>query len=217
MNKLQLLQVKKLLKELDFIESDFEYRNEVIGGADLEFITSINKFLQDNPELKEIYDRKMTEKIEQLMREKTPPADQVTPEVRQADGSISEPEIEDQEIEPKESTTHLQDQQLKNLYRQIVKRTHPDKIDNKRLNDIYLKATAYYNQKNKIGIYGVCNEISIAYEIEPEDLELMQIEINKFQQKISFIESTYTWKWFNLADGEEKDQLILEYIKIKIK
>ena len=217
MNKLQLLKVKKLLKELDFIESDFEYRNEVIGGADLEFISSINKFLQDNPELKEVYDRKITQKIEELVKEKTESDDQVSQEIEEDDTALSDREIEEEEINPSEFTLQTQNFQLKNLYRQIAKKTHPDKIDNKRLNDIYLKATAYYNQKNKIGIYGVCNEISIAYEIEPEDLELIQIEINKYQQKISFIESTYTWKWFNLADGEEKDQLILDYIKIKIK
>lgn len=214
MNKLQLLQVKKLLKELDFIESDFEYRNEVISGADLEFMTSINNFLGAHPELKEIYDQKISEKIEQLVKEKTEPKE---PEIDPAATDSGDSEIIEPEIEQTDDTSQSQGQQLKNLYRQIVKRTHPDKIDNQRLNDIYLEATAYYNQKNKIGIYGVCNKISIAYEIEPEDLELMQMEINKFQQKISFIESTYTWKWYNLADGEEKDSLILDYIKIKIK
>ena len=49
MNKLKILEVKKLLKELDYIESDFEYRSEVISEADSEFIQSVNDFLVSHP------------------------------------------------------------------------------------------------------------------------------------------------------------------------
>ena len=48
--------MRVVLKELDYIESDFEYRSEVISEADSEFIKSINEFLATHPELKEIYD-----------------------------------------------------------------------------------------------------------------------------------------------------------------
>ena len=44
MSKIKLLQLKKLLKELEYIESDFEYRSELISEADNEFIKSINNF-----------------------------------------------------------------------------------------------------------------------------------------------------------------------------
>ena len=70
MNKVKLLEVKKLLKELEFIESDFEYRNEIISEADAKFISSINQFLQNHPDLKEIYDNKVTEKINQSINRK---------------------------------------------------------------------------------------------------------------------------------------------------
>jgi hypothetical protein len=30
MDKIKLLEIKKLFKELDYIESDYEYRNEII-------------------------------------------------------------------------------------------------------------------------------------------------------------------------------------------
>ena len=59
MNRLQYLQTKKLFKELDYMESDFEYRNEIISEADSEFITQVNNFLEEHPQLKEIYDEKI--------------------------------------------------------------------------------------------------------------------------------------------------------------
>ena len=42
MSKLKRLEVKKLLKELDFIESDFNYKNEIVFESDSEFIKSVN-------------------------------------------------------------------------------------------------------------------------------------------------------------------------------
>lgn len=221
MNKVKLLEVKKLLKELEFIESDFEYRNEIISEADARFINSINQFLQNHPDLKEIYDNKVTEKINQSIKKtqenEEEKIEQITDNISE-DGT-NEQKDESEEIEDTEekdkNTKHLT--KIKKLYREIVKLTHPDKIKNERLNEIYLKATKYYDSGNKIGIYAVCNELSIHYELESEDVQLIYNEIQKYQQKINFIESTYTWKWYNCENDEQKDQILLNYIKLKIK
>lgn len=222
MNKVKLLEVKKLLKELEFIESDFEYRNEIISEADAQFINSINQFLQNHPDLKEIYDNKVTEKINQSIKKNQESSDENESEATDiyiqedvADSIKDEQESTEENKEEDKNTKHLS--QMKKLYREIVKLTHPDKIKNERLNEIYLKATQYYDEGNKIGIYAVCNEISIPYEIETEDIELIYGEIQKYQQKINFIESTYTWKWFNCENEEQKDQILLNYIKLKIR
>ena len=222
MNKVKLLEVKKLLKELEFIESDFEYRNEIISEADAQFINSINQFLQNHPDLKEIYDNKVTEKINQSIKKTQESADEDQSEATDihiqeddTDSQKDEPENTEEIEEENKNTKHLS--QLKKLYREIVKLTHPDKIKNERLNEIYLKATKYYDEVNKIGIYAVCNELSIVYEIETEDISLIYDEIQKYQQKINFIESTYTWKWFNCENDEQKDQILLNYIKLKIR
>jgi hypothetical protein len=53
---------------LDYIESDYEYRNEIINEADSDFIKKINDFLNDYPELKELYDRKITDKINSVIK-----------------------------------------------------------------------------------------------------------------------------------------------------
>jgi len=220
MNKVKLLEVKKLLKELEFIESDFEYRNEIIGEADFAFINSINQFLSLHPELKEIYDNKITEKINQSIK-KTEESCEENPE---ENPELDKPDdTEEQEIEPdniEEDEEEIKNQNhlssIKKLYREIVKLTHPDKIKNVRLNDMYLKATQYYAENSKIGIYAICNELNINYEISNDDIELIYHEIKNYQQKINFIESTYTWKWYNCKDDVMKNQILVNYIKQKI-
>ena len=218
MDKFKVLAVKKLLKELEFIESDFEYRSEIINEADMQFINSINDFLLNHPQLKEIYDNKVTEKINQSIKkneEKSEEESDVHGVSDDTENKEDKPDDIEEDEEKVKNKQHIS--QLKKLYREIVKLTHPDKIKNKRLNELYLKATKYYDDNNKIGIYAVCNELSISYEISDDDVNLITSEIKKYNQKISFIESTYTWKWYNCDDQEQKNQIMLNYIKLKIK
>ena len=63
MNKIKQLEIKKLLKELDYIESDFVYKNELVQEADNSFIRSVNELLLKHPDLKEIFDKKINSKI----------------------------------------------------------------------------------------------------------------------------------------------------------
>lgn len=216
MNKVKSLEFKKLFKELEFIESDFEYRNEIISEADSQFINSINQFLENHPELKEIYDNKVTEKINQSIKKKEESEEKNDDSISD-DTENSEDESEDIEKVEEETKDRKSVSEIKRLYREIVKLTHPDKVKNKKLNEMYLKATKYYDDNNKIGIYAVCNELSIQYEITTEDIQLIYDEIKRLQQKINFLESTYTWKWYNCEDEEQKSQILLNYIKLKIK
>ena len=41
MHNIKKLEIKKLFKELDFLESDYEYRNEVINAVDSNFIEEV--------------------------------------------------------------------------------------------------------------------------------------------------------------------------------
>jgi hypothetical protein len=202
MNKVKSLELKRLLKELEFIELDFEYRNEVISEADTEFINSINSFLIEHPDLKEIYDNKITDKINESIKKK---------EEESIDESI---EIEDldENVEDKKYNS-----KIKKLYREIVKVTHPDIIKNNKLNDLYIKATNYYDESNPIGIYAICNELDIPYEITNDDVEVIMSQIEGYKSKIKFLESTYTWKWYNCEDEMEKNQILINYIKLKIR
>lgn len=216
MNKVKILEVKKLLKELEFIESDFDYRNEIISEADTIFINSINQFLEEHSELKEIYDNKITEKINESIK-KNEESDKekiifdITDDTEDETNQFDDSEEDEEKNKDKEHFSAI-----KKLYREIVKLTHPDKIKNKRLNDLYVKATQFYDSENKIGIYGICSELNIQYDFSENDVSLINEQIQKIQQKITFIESTYTWQWYNCEDEILKNQILINYIKLKI-
>lgn len=219
MDKLKLLQIKKLLKELDFIEINYEYTNEIIKEADTSFIENINEFLDRNPELKERYNKKIEETIEKNIKKNVEKSEK-SKKVNEESESESESEKKLEEEKDKENLVQIEKKEpskkVKKLYREIVKLTHPDKINDLVLNELYIKATEYYNNIDKMGIYKICNDLNIFYEIDEEDDILIKEKIDFYKNKIKFMESTYTWKWLNTENEIEKNLILMSFIKMKI-
>jgi hypothetical protein len=183
------------------MESDFEYRNEIISEADSDFITQVNNFLEEHPQLKEIYDEKIDNHIQQSILRNT------------------EEVIELFESEVEEEIITYEDPKLpkvKKLYREIVKLTHPDKVSIKSLNDLYLSATKYYDNNDKIGIYKVCTELEIDYDLDDDDNQIIESKIEDLKRRIQFLESTFTWQWINTNGEKEKTEMLLNFIKLRL-
>lgn len=214
MSKIKLLQLKKLLKELEYIESDFEYRSELISEADNEFIKSINSFLDIHPDVKDIYDKKINEKIDQSIR-KNQESNPITEELEVTEDIEEEP-IYESVMSNMVTDLVETNVKLKKLYREIVKLTHPDKIKKQTLNDLYIKATQFYNFNDKIGIYRICSELNIDYDIDDDDEIFISERIDSLRKRITFLESTFTYKWFESESEEEKNKIMVEYIKLRI-
>jgi hypothetical protein len=201
MDKIKLLEIKKLFKELDYVQSDFEYTSEIISKADSEFLSSVNCFLDGEPELKELYESKVSEIVNQniLINSYEPPLEQTEDE-------FEEPEIFIDDKSPK----------VKKLYREIVKITHPDKCDKKSYNDIYVKATEYYDVNDKISLYKICNELDINYDIDSEDNVEIQTRIDTFKGRITFLESTFTYQWIKMDNEMMKNEMMIGFIKMRV-
>lgn len=204
MSKLRSIQLKKLLKELEYMELEFEYRTELVQEVDLKFTRQINEFLDENPTIKEVYDQKNDLRLQSAIESKI---NEIQSEVDELE---VEDEVEELDLLPTVST------KVKKLYREIVKVTHPDLINKKNLNEIYLYATKYYNLNDKIGIYRICSELNIDYDIDEEDEVDISKKINEVKSKISFLESTWAWKWFTTESERDKNQIMIDFIKLRI-
>ena len=203
MNKLKELEIKRLLKELEYVESDFEYRNEIISEADHDFIGKVNIFLEGHPELKELYDRKITETLNNNFIKK-----------KEEINNINDDYLESNDIEEVIIFTD-KSPKVKKAYRDIVKLTHPDKVKKESLNNLYMKATNYYDNNDTIGLLKICYDLSINFDVEEEENLLIRDRINDLKNKINFLESTITWKWLE-SDDNEKNELMFNFIKMRI-
>jgi archaellum component FlaC len=192
MNYLKYLEFNRLMRELQFVESDFEYQSEIIKLSDDQFLRSVNDFLVDYPELDDIYSKKRNTFNEKLLE----------------DSFVNKEDIEDivKEKIP----------EAKKLYRTIVKSTHPDKVNNIRLNDLYKEATRAYEENDIITLYKVSNELNIEFEFSDDIIIDIRERIDMLKSKTKMLESTYTFKWIK-SDDDERNKIILEFIKSKIK
>jgi hypothetical protein len=196
MDKLKELEIKKTIKELNYIESEYNYKNELINEIEILFIDSVNEFLEKHIELKTIFDEIINENISKIIENKV--------NIIEDEILISDEKVDEKIIK------------IKNLYRKIVKITHPDIIDNKKYNELYLTATKYYNNLDIPGIYLICDELDIEYLSSEEDIVLIKDKIDSLKEGINIMESNMTWKWYYSEDSN-KDKIILEYIKRRIK
>jgi hypothetical protein len=214
MGKLKSLQLKRLLKELDYIESELDYRSELINEADSQFLLEINYFLEENPELKKIYNNIIDVRVEQIINKKVQEKQKFSDEV----GGGEDEDLEEQQKENNEDEENkiIISPKLRSLYREIVKITHPDISKKKDLNDIYINATKFYSLNDKVGIYKICSDLNINYEVDEEDEKDINQKINDTKDRIIFIESTLTWKWFNENDEQTKKRIMLDYIKLRM-
>ena len=234
MDKIKQLEIKKLLKELDYVESDFEYKSEIISENDSKFMRDVNKFLEKHPNLKEMFDKKINDKIQDILNKnkkndntdiiKREEEDVIDTEDTRTDSDSdkndaqegAEKEEDIQSAEEDEIKENIKSPKIKKLYREIVKLTHPDRVKNKRLNDLYLKATDFYDKNDIAGIYDICSELKIEYDMDEEDAVNIMIKIKTLKDRIGFVESTFTWKWHYCKTDQERDQLIYLYIRTQI-
>ena len=188
--EIKKLEISKLIKELDFIKSDYEYKSEIIKEADSEFLKNVDRILNINQELKLIYDEKICKNFKN--------------EDNKVDISLSEKNIDKEDF--------IKSDKIKKLYREIVKITHPDRIDNKSFNNLYIESSKYYNSNDIIGIYKICEYLGIEYEMDISEIDILKESIKILKDRICFIENTHTWIWYN----NQKDNLILNYIRNQI-
>ena len=201
MDRIKLLEIKKLFKELDYVQSDFEYRSEIISEADTNFLNVVNSFLDGHPELKELYESKVNDRVNQFIS-----TESYEPINEQSQNYFEEDEIFIDDKSPK----------VKKIYREIVKITHPDKSNKKSHNDIYVKATEYYNMNDKISLYKLATELDIDYDIEYDDNIEIQRRIDEFKGRINFLESTFTYQWIRIDDEIQKNEMMINFIKMRI-
>jgi hypothetical protein len=194
MKDLRELERKRLIKELDYVRSDLEYKSEVVYEADNSFMKSINKLLNEKPLLKEMFDAIVGKKIEKML-------ENVVVE-------IAVP------INREKDTDSMR--KLKKAYREIAKITHPDIVKDKNLNELYIKASLMMENADMLGIYEICEILGIRYTLGDEDGDLLRSQIESIKERILFMESTFSWKWHHTENEQEKNMMLLEYIKSKI-
>lgn len=210
MDRLKKLELNRLVKEFGYVKSDYDYKSEVAHEADTEFIICVNKFLSEHLDIKELFDNKINSKIESAIKKNE--ENESKPIIPSND---QDNEIIDEIIKKDQISSDIKNPKIKHLYRVIVKMTHPDKVNDIRLNEIYIESTKHYDDNNLMEIYSICDKLFIEYELDESEGNSIKIEIDSLKRRIEFLQTTYTWKW-NESDEKTKESILLSYIRSQI-
>lgn len=205
MEKLEELKIKRLMKEYEYLTTEYEFRKEFSEKHKTDFLSEISK-------------RRKELNIEE------PPLNIIIPEEESAqnidiDGEIDSDILDEDYLddEKEEDTEQLQkDIKLKKIFREIVKICHPDKVLNlskrKHLTEIYIKSKVLYNERNLLGLYLIAIDIGIEIKIELSDLSDIDNVLEEKKAQVKSFESSYLWIWINSND-EDKIKIIDLFIK----
>tara|TARA_Y100000593_G_scaffold81220_1_gene151897 strand:- start:92 stop:661 length:570 start_codon:yes stop_codon:yes gene_type:complete len=108
--------------------------------------------------------------------------------------------------------------EVKKIYRRIVYKTHPDKLEKlpnntikKKLIKQYKDAVEKYNNNDLVGLFDIADELDIKLpEIDESYIIMMKEQITSLKDKIERYKKSNAWIWYH-ATGEKADN-ILEHI-----
>ena len=69
---------------------------------------------------------------------------------------------------------------------------------------------------DKISLYKICNQLDIDYDIEYDDNVEIQKRIDDIKNRINFLESTFTYQWIIIEDEKQKNEMMFNFIKMRI-
>ena len=184
---IQQKKYKRLRKELQFLQSELEYIEEVLSEWHLIF----DKYHRDYCKRKEI-------DLAQLNKQSSERVNRLIPKpVKKDNGLVLHENKKDKGV-------------LKKIYKQIAKKLHPDIGGDE---EKFKQVTTAMQEKNFEKLLDICDEHVILIEIDKEVIKLLEQQISDTKARINKEKSTYSWSLYSCADDKCKDNVIKKFLK----
>jgi hypothetical protein len=205
-NKLNVLESKKLFREFNYLMSDVEFKNEFTREYGQDFELEIRRMLEEEPIIKQTCKDIFGTQLDVDVA----PAVDVNIELSESTEIIvfAGEKISDEPIIKLESDN----QTLKELYRKIVQKTHPDKINSDVLNDFYVRAVEANKRGDILTIYAISSELGIKFEISDEEVIALRAQIQMIKMHQASFEKTHFWAWANSKQDVQKKEIIRHFL-----
>ena len=96
--------------------------------------------------------------------------------------------------------------EIKKLYRSIAQLTHPDKIKDEHLNDIFKQAAEAIEDENWMLLVELAGELRIDIEfLSDETCEIIEQSIQRNEQQIAGIKNSFSYIWSKQKDDKSRD------------
>jgi len=200
------LEYKRLLNELKFKNEELEIIEESIHDIHIEFEEYYNNFLKsiglDKDELKK------TKTSEYVSYFESKPI-----QTSSSDGTelaVTNQKRKKEDLEAKKV--------FSNLYKQIVKKCHPDRLSQddmdyfNKMNTKFKAATWAYNNAKWSIVIRVAQELNIKASNYKKINGHLRDEIKTVDKKLNEHKSTFGWRLYQSENKKQKDNIIRQFI-----
>ena len=181
-DKLKQLEIKKLLSEYEYLIVDDEYKQQIISDYSSQFINEINE--------------------KSGIKEEKPEEDEeiIPPEEREVIKKINDEDLTDETKK-----------RMKSMFREIMKKTHPDKVQSEELVEIYIKSKEAYETNDILGLCFYANKLNVIVELSDMEVEILKDMIKKKKEELETIEKSWLWLWYKAGTEQAKDNVVKLY------
>jgi hypothetical protein len=197
------LKLQKSYREFNYLESEYDYRQDIISKLDGEFMNSVTQVLDSDPELKEAYSSKQ-EFIRQL--------NELTKSIKEQTASLANDDEKPKKELTQEEKEDARLAKMKLLYRKIAKSAHPDRTMDEDKIQTYMDATIAYDDHDILNLYRYCDKLNIEYQLDEEDVRQLEDRITLLKTEVETLERSWVWQWFQ-AEDSAKDEVIVNFVK----
>ena len=182
-DKLKQLSRRKLLQEYAFVKSDLEYKQTVLEENQSKFLEKAYAMIG-----KERLDSENAHQSAETARA----------EREKPDWSEYEKPLHDR---------------AKKLYREISKKTHPDRDLLGVYIETFSQAALAYETCQIFDLYEICDKLGITYEIYEEEEALMKEEISKKKECVKTIENSFAYLWSIYENDKARDLIVRQFVR----
>jgi len=178
----------KLRKQLQFYQSELEYIQEILKEEHHNFEEFQRQYCEENNIDLTTLNNQNSETVQTMMQA----------------ASVKKEVLVD-------FKAHKEKNQMKKIYKQLVKKLHPDVGGDEKE---FKKVTTAMAQNNFEKILDICDEHGILIKVDEETISLLKKQIKETKAKIDKQKSTYSWKLFSCEENTDcKNNLIKQFLK----
>ena len=191
MDKLKELEIKGLINEIIFLKEDLKVKKDLSKMIEFEFNSEVDSILEEDEKLKELWEISLAKKNRSRSK---------------MHKSKSNTKNKSEEKVNEDVSPMIKNEGLKKIYRDIAKKTHPDKILDSDKNSTYIMATESYNKNDILDLIYYATKLGIEYNHNSLDVKKMRENIVSMKSKIGMYETSLPYQWYY----KDKDVSILK-------
>ena len=104
--------------------------------------------------------------------------------------------------------TKVKTEETKKIYRKIVEATHPDKVGDDSLEEVFKRAVNAHKSGDIFTLYNIADDLGIQIpETSEKKILLMERKNKDLSDKVKEKKKSFGWKWYHTESEEEREKL----------